>query len=104
MRSNVARYAATFPRYRKLMEDAGFTEELVRVRQAWQAGNQEQASNLVPEALIEKIALVGTTESCLEKLEEYRRAGITQPIISPRVSGPKAKEQAMEVIRACAPR
>ncbi len=104
MRTNVARYAATFPRYRKLMEDAGFTEELVAVRQAWQVGRHEEASNLIPEALIDKIALVGSAENCREKLEQYRQAGITQPIISPRVSGPKAKEQAMEVIRACAPR
>lgn len=104
LRTNVARYAAFFPRYRKLMEDAGFTEELVAVRQAWQAGNHAEASKLVPDALIEKIALVGSPEKCREKLDQYRQAGITKPIISPRVSGPKAKEQAMEVIRACAPR
>lgn len=104
MRNNVARYAATFPRYRRLMEEAGFTEELVGVRQAWQAGNHEEARNLVPGALIDKIALVGDADSCQEKLEQYREAGITLPIVSPRVSGPKAKEQAMEIIRACAPR
>ena len=104
LRTNVARYAAFFPRYRKLMEDAGFTEELVAVRQAWQAGQHDEASNLVPDALIDKIALVGSPERCRNKLGQYRQAGITQPIISPRVSGPKAKEQAMDIIRACAPR
>ena len=104
MRTNVARYAANFPRYRKLMEDAGFAKELLAVRQAWGAGNHQEASSLVPEALIDKIALVGSAETCLEKLEQYRQAGITQPIISPRVGGPKAKEQAMKVIRASAPR
>ena len=38
------------------------------------------------------------------KLEEYRRAGITQPIIPPKLSGANPKEEAMQIIRACAPR
>ena len=104
MRTNIASYAARFPRYRRLMEEAGFASELRAVRRAWQEGDQDEARRLVPAGLIDKIALVGTADQCRNRLEEYRQAGITQPIISPRVSGAKAKEQAMEVIRACAPR
>ena len=103
MRNNIARYAAYFPRYRRLMEEAGFPEEIRAVQRAWREGNTAKAVALVPTGLIENIALVGTADQCRQKLEEYRQAGITQPIISPRFSGPKAKEQAMEVIRACAP-
>ena len=104
MRLNIARYAAFFPRYRRLMEQAGYADELQAVRRAWEAGNQGEALRLVPAGLIDKIALVGSAEECRSKLEDYRQAGITQPIISPRVSGPNAKEKAMEIIRACAPR
>lgn len=104
LRTNIARYAARFPRYRRLMEDAGFTKELQAVRRAWDEGDQEEAIRLVPAELIDKIALVGSADQCRAKLEAYRRAGITQPIISPRVSGANPKEEAMQIIRACAPR
>lgn len=104
LKTNIARYAARFPRYRRLMETAGFTEELQAVRRAWNEGNQKEAVQLVPAGLIEKIALVGSAEKCRSKLDEYRRAGITQPIISPRISGANPKEEAMQIIRACAPR
>ncbi len=104
LRTNIARYAARFPRYRRLMEQAGFTEELQAVRRLWNEGNHEEARRLVPTELIDKIALVGDADKCRRKLDEYRQAGITQPTISPRVSGPNPKEEAMQIIRACAPR
>ena len=104
LRANVARYAARFPRYRRLMEEAGFPEELQAVQQAWNDGDQEEARRKVPAALIESIALVGTVDQFRSKLGEYRRAGITLPIISPRATGDNPKEEAMQIIRACAPR
>ena len=101
----IAGYAGRFPRYRRLMALAGFEEELETVRREWQAGRHHQeAMALVPVPLIQKLGVVGTPEQCRERLEEYREAGISLPIVSPRVSGPGAKERAMDVIRACAPR
>ena len=103
MRMPIASYAGRFPRYRKLMIDAGFPEEIEDVRAAWEAGNIQEALDLVPGGLIDKIGLVGTTEEVREKLAGYREAGITLPIVSPRFMGEGAKEQALEIIRACAP-
>ena len=103
MRQPIASYAGRFPRYRKLMVDAGFPDEIEKVRVAWQAGNIQESLNLVPGALIDKIGLVGTADEIQEKLADYRKAGITLPIVSPRFIGEGAKEQALEIIRACAP-
>ena len=103
MRQPIASYAGRFPRYRKLMVDAGFPDEIEKVRVAWQAGNIQESLNLVPGALIDKIGLVGTADEIQEKLADYRKAGITLPIVSPRFIGDGAKEQALEIIRACAP-
>ena len=100
----IAGYAARFPRYRRLMAEAGFHEELEAVRRAWREGNQQEAQALVPAGLIDKIGVIGSPEQCREKLQQYREAGISLPIVSPRVSGPGSKEQAMATIRACAPR
>ena len=103
MRQPIASYAGRFPRYRKLMVDAGFPDEIEKVRVAWQAGNIQESLNLVPGELIDKIWLVGTADEVQEKLADYRKAGITLPIVSPRFIGDGAKEQALEIIRACAP-
>ena len=103
MRMPIASYAGRFPRYRKLMIDAGFPEEIEDVRAAWQAGNIQESLDLVPSGLIDKIGLVGTADEVRGKLADYRAAGITLPIVSPRFMGDGAKEQALEIIRACAP-
>ena len=103
LRHNTALYAAKFPRYRKLMADAGFADEMEAVRRAWHAGDREKAKRLVPAGLLDKMALLGTPEEYRQRLREYRDAGITLPIISPRASGPDPKGQAMHVIRSCAP-
>ena len=103
LRANTAWYATKFPRYRRLMEEAGFTEEVAAVRRAWLEGDTERAADLVPSALLDKMSLVGSREELRQRLQEYRESGISLPVISPRASGPDAKKQAMEVIRACAP-
>ena len=103
MRQPIASYAGRFPRYRKLMVDAGFPDEIDKVRIAWQGGNTQEALDLVPRELIDEIGLVGTADEVQEKLSDYRKAGITIPIVSPRFIGDDAKEQALEIIRACAP-
>ena len=103
LRAGVVSYAVGFPRYRRLMVEAGFGQEIEAVRQAWSEGDREQALKLVPPDLIDKIAVVGTPEQCRRQVQEYRQAGITLPIISPRTSGEDGKGQAMAAIRACAP-
>ena len=103
MRMPIASYAGRFPRYRQLMIDAGFPEEIEDVRVAWKAGNIQESLDLVPSDLIDKIGLVGTVDEVRGKLADYREAGITLPIVSPRFMGEGAKEQALEIIRACAP-
>ena len=54
----IAGYAARFPRYRRLMAEAGFHEELEAVRQAWREGNQQEAQ--APNRQIECYRLAGT--------------------------------------------
>ena len=103
IRPSIASIAGYFPRYRRLMGEAGFVEELEGVRQAWKEGDREGAERLVPTGLIDRIALVGMPDECRQGLQDYRRAGIDLPIVYPGGSGEDARKQAMDVIRACAP-
>ena len=104
MRRTAAAYAGRFPRYRRLMAEAGFADAVQRVRQAWQAGNIAEAERLVPDALIRSMSLPADAGERRERLAQFREAGITLPIIAPRLGGPDAYSVAQQIIRANAPR
>ncbi len=103
MRRVAATYAGRFPRYRRLMAEAGFADEVEMVRRAWRAGNMAEAEGMVPQGLIDQMSLPADAGARKERLAEYREAGITLPIIAPRISGQNAFASAQEIIRANAP-
>ena len=103
MRSSVAFYAGFFPRYHRLLAEAGFAADVAAIKAAFDAGDRPGAERLVPDALLEAITAAGTPEQCRAKVEAYRRSGITLPIISPRAGGPAGPAMAREALRACAP-
>jgi len=103
MRQAVAFYAGFFPRYHRLLSESGFADDVARIAEAFQRGDRAEAARRVPDALIAAITAAGTPEDCRAKIDAYRRSGIALPIVSPRASGPEAKEMAMATLRACAP-
>jgi alkanesulfonate monooxygenase SsuD/methylene tetrahydromethanopterin reductase-like flavin-dependent oxidoreductase (luciferase family) len=103
LRPAVGLYAGFFPRYNRLLAEAGFDDAVRAIKAAFDHGGRGAAAEVVPDALIDAVALAGTPDTCRERLAAYRRAGLALPIVSPRVSGPRARQTAMETIRACAP-
>ncbi len=104
IRSALAYYAGFFPRYNRHLAESGFPQEAAILRDAYQEGRRGmELAALVPDRMLRALAITGTSEECRNRLEEYRRVGVTLPIIAPRCSGPHAKKRVMEVIRACAP-
>jgi 5,10-methylenetetrahydromethanopterin reductase len=103
MRPSVAFYAGAFPRYARLLAEAGFADAVRAVQAAWRAGDRARAAALVPDALVEAVALAGPPGACRARLEAYRAAGLALPIVTPRVEGPGALGQALDAIRALAP-
>ncbi|MBI4233719.1 MAG: LLM class flavin-dependent oxidoreductase [Chloroflexi bacterium] len=108
IREGVASYIGFFPRYRRLMAESGFPEEVEAVRVAWAEGDKARAARLVPDGLLDAVTVVGTPQECRERIQEYLKTGINLAIISPRVAAPgirraDAKQLAFEAIRACAP-
>ena len=103
MRNAVAFYAGFFPRYNRLLAEAGFGDAVRAIKEAFDRGGREAAATKVPDELIDAVALAGTPQTCRERLEGYRRAGLSLPVVSPRVSGPEGLRMAMAAIRACAP-
>lgn len=103
MRPAVAFYAGFFPRYNRLLADAGFADAVRAIKEAFDRGGRDAAAGVVPDELVDAVALAGTPDTCRERLLAYRRAGLALPIVSPRVTGPDARGMAMDAIRACAP-
>ncbi len=108
VRQSLATTIGIFPRYRTVIAESGFPEEVEAVRKAWSEGDKERAVGLVPDGLIDALAVTGTAEECQERIHEYRKAGITLPIISPGVGRSEfgdddPKKVAFQVIRTCAP-
>lgn len=66
------------------LESYGVTEEKLRpVKEAWKKGNVAEAGSKIPEEAVEALTVTGTPDHCLERLDQYRRAGIQLPIIMP---------------------
>jgi probable F420-dependent oxidoreductase len=103
LRPGVGLYAGFFPRYNRLLAEAGFGDAVRDIKEAFDRGGREAAATKVPDELIDAVALAGTPEMCRERIEAYRRAGLALPIVSPRASGADALAMAMAAIRACAP-
>jgi alkanesulfonate monooxygenase SsuD/methylene tetrahydromethanopterin reductase-like flavin-dependent oxidoreductase (luciferase family) len=104
MRNAVAFYAGFFPRYNRLLAEAGFADDVRRIKDAFDAGDRAEAARRVPDALIGAISVAGTPAECRAKVDAYRASGIGLPIVSPRASGADGTRMAMDAIRACAPR
>ncbi len=104
IRKATAFYAGFFPRYNRALSENGFPEEAAAIRAAFLEGKRGPAlESFVPDSMLRSIAITGTSEECLDRIQTYRDAGVTLPIIAPRASGVGAAEKAKEVIRALAP-
>jgi alkanesulfonate monooxygenase SsuD/methylene tetrahydromethanopterin reductase-like flavin-dependent oxidoreductase (luciferase family) len=103
MRPAIGFYAGFFPRYNRLLAEAGFADAVGAIKNAFDRGGREAAAKAVPDALVDAVTVAGTAQDCRARVDEYRRAGLALPIVSPRVSGPGGNKAALAVIRACAP-
>lgn len=103
LKPGAALYAGFFPRYNRLLAESGFAEAAAAIRDAWQRGERDRAVALVPDALVDAVALVGPPERCRERIAQYRAAGIRLPIVTPRVRDGGGMAAVQEAIRACAP-
>ena len=68
--------------YRRMLEESGFSEDIAAVVPALPRGT-EAAALTVSDRLLAAVALFGSDAARRARLEEYRRAGVTQPVVAP---------------------
>ena len=53
------------------------------VKKAWRKNDLPAAARSMPDDIVEALTLTGNSDHCLDKLREYRKAGVKLPIIMP---------------------
>ena len=62
----------------------GVGEDRLRpLKEAWKKGDVPEARRLVPDEAIDALTLTGKPDHALDRVEEYRSAGVTLPILMP---------------------
>jgi len=81
-RQTVAGYGRSI-HYRRLYRKMGYRQEADLLKEAWAKGGMENALLQVPERMARDLLIVGSSQDCLKRVNEYRRAGVKLPVIQP---------------------
>ena len=69
-----------------LLRSGGFDPSILGpLRAAVQSGDDRTASGLVSDEMVDAFYVIGGPERCQERVAEYRAAGVTQPLLLPRL-------------------
>jgi len=105
-RRAVAGYMTT-PVYGAFQRWLGRGEALAPMQEAWAAGDRQQATQLVPQQVIDDLFVTGDRNACLDKIQAYVKNGVTVPVLSFLPAVLDFKElgrRNMELIKELAPR
>ena len=77
----IAVYLTMFP---NIARETGLPAELLdAVRAAFDDGGVEAAAALVDDSVVDSLTAAGTPDECRARLDDYRRAGIALPVLTP---------------------
>jgi probable F420-dependent oxidoreductase len=99
MRLMMGPYFATSV-YNRFVAWCGFPDEAREIVDAWNAKDRARNLASVSEDMIDRIAIVGPADECRHRIEAFRAAGVTTPMIHP-VAGDEAS--AIAILEALAP-
>jgi probable F420-dependent oxidoreductase len=93
---------ATVDAYASFFRSAGFGDEVDAVNAAWRAGDRAGAVKEVSPRFLAGLGVVGPAAFCRERIAEFARAGLTQPVIVPFApgAGGDAREAQLRTLRA----
>lgn len=71
------------PSYQSILGDLGYSENVSTVYQKMKEGDIDQAVKHIPDEMAKQVTLCGTASEVRQRLEEYRSAGVTLPLLNP---------------------
>jgi alkanesulfonate monooxygenase SsuD/methylene tetrahydromethanopterin reductase-like flavin-dependent oxidoreductase (luciferase family) len=102
MRPVLAFYLGFFPRYRRVAREAGYAGIVDSVSDAYRRGGVEAAVPIVSDEMVATLTAAGTAQEVRARIAEYRRAGMTLPIMMPIANADDSPASIAGVIHACA--
>jgi alkanesulfonate monooxygenase SsuD/methylene tetrahydromethanopterin reductase-like flavin-dependent oxidoreductase (luciferase family) len=75
--------AGSSPFYRTILEDLGFSDNVRAVTERMMDGDVQGAVKHIPDEMARQVTLCGTAAEIKRRLEEYRAAGVTLPVLNP---------------------
>jgi probable F420-dependent oxidoreductase len=85
--------------YASFFRSAGFRDEVDAVNAAWKAGDRAGAVKQVSPRVLDGLGVVGDEAFCRDRIAEFARAGLTQPVIVP-FAPPDARAALLRTLRA----
>ena len=71
------------PAYNRFIAAQGFEEEARQVADAWKNNERDKARDAISDRLIDALVIMGPAGECKQRLESFREAGLTTPILAP---------------------
>lgn len=88
--------------YNASLRRQGFAEEAALLAERWAKGERDAAADAITDEMLDALYITGDRDACLAKLEAFRQAGVTTPVVFPiSVAGDPAER--LDKIRATIP-
>ena len=88
--------------YGKFFADCGFGSEVEAVNRAWGTGDRQGAVRQISPRFLDGLGVVGPADFCRRRLEEFAKAGLTQPVVFPFSPDPDPRPALLCTLRAFA--
>jgi probable F420-dependent oxidoreductase len=91
---------AIVPAYNASLRRQGFDEEARAIAEAWASGERDRATELFSDHMLDELFVTGDVETCRARIDEFRAAGVTTPVIMPLSFVGSPEERAERVVKA----
>ncbi|MEK7446195.1 MAG: LLM class F420-dependent oxidoreductase [candidate division NC10 bacterium] len=86
--------------YARFFSECGYTDEIARINAAWQAGDRAGAVAQVSDRFLEGLGTVGSEAFCRDRMAQYAKAGLTEPVVFPFAAGSDPVPTLFRTVRA----
>ena len=86
--------------YGRFFTECGFGTEVEAVNEAWQAGDRAGAVKQVSPRFLDGLGIVGSADSCRQRLGDFAKAGLTQPVVFPFSPDPAPLPSLLRTVQA----
>ena len=91
---------ATVDSYARFFADCGYGVEVEKVNAAWNAGDRAQAVREISGRFLDGLGVVGPEDFCRDRIAQYAKAGLTQPVVLPFPGGADPRQTLLHTVRA----